>query len=100
MLTGRLVDGREAERIGLVGETVPLAELLASARRLAETIVEKSPSGIRGMKRLVNQGIGMPFDAALRFEIDFVHGYASTDPDPMEGLIAFKEKRKPRFRQD
>ncbi|MFM9941364.1 MAG: enoyl-CoA hydratase/isomerase family protein [Hyphomicrobiaceae bacterium] len=100
MLTGKLVDGQDAERIGLVGQSVPLAELLPTARSLAETIREKSPSGIRGMKRLINQGYDMPFDAALRFEVAYAHGYASTDPDPMEGLIAFKEKRKPRFRQD
>lgn len=100
MLTGRLVDGREAERIGLAGEAVPLSDLLPAANRLALTMLEKSPSGLRGMKRLINSGIGMPLDTALRYEIEFVHAYASTDPDPMEGLEAFRDKRKPRFRQD
>ena len=100
MLTGRLVDGLEAERIGLAGEVVPQAELLGAARRLAATMREKSPSGLRGMKRLINSGMAMPLEAALRYEVDFVHGYASTDPDPMEGLLAFRDKRKPRFLQD
>lgn len=100
MLTGRFVDGREAERIGLVNEAVPLAGLMDAARTLALTMAEKSPSGLRNMKRLVNSGIGMSLDGALRYEIELVHEYLTTDPDPMEGLLAFRDKRKPQFRQD
>ena len=99
MLTGRLIDGREAERIGLASDVVPLADLLPAAHRLAATMLETSPAGLSGMKRLVNQGSAMPLDAALRYEIEVVHAYMTTNPDAMEGLVAFKEKRKPRFRQ-
>jgi len=100
MLTGRLVDGVEAERIGLAGEAVPLADLMPAARRLAATLGDKSPSGLRAMKRLVNNGLAMPFDQALRYEIEVFRDYVTTDPDPMEGLHAFRDKRTPRFQQD
>lgn len=100
MLTGRLVDGVEAERIGLAGEAVPLADLMPAARRLAAALADKSPSGLRAMKRLVNNGLGMPFDQSLRYEIEVFRDYVTTDPDAMEGLLAFRDKRTPRFRQE
>lgn len=100
MLTGRLVDGREAERIGLVNEAVPLNQLMDAARTLASTMAEKSPAGLRTMKRLVNAGIEMPLETALRFEIDTVHAYLTTHPDAMEGLVAFRDKRRPQFRPE
>jgi enoyl-CoA hydratase len=100
MLTGRLVDGREAERLGLVNEAVPVAGLMEAARAFAATMAEKSPAGLRTMKRLVNTGIEMPLEAALRYEIETVQAYLTTHPDAMEGLVAFRDKRKPQFRAE
>ncbi|MCC7273774.1 MAG: enoyl-CoA hydratase/isomerase family protein, partial [Alphaproteobacteria bacterium] len=97
MLTGRLIDGVEAERIGLVAESVPLAELQAHVDALIATLLEKSPDGLAGMKRLVDDGMRGSLEAGLRMEIDYVHRWATTHPDAVEGLVAFKEKRRPRF---
>ena len=49
------------------------------------------------MKRLASDALTMPLAAALRMEIDYVHNYATGSHDATEGLIAFAEKRKPRF---
>ncbi len=95
--TGRLIDGREAERIGLVAEAVPGDALAATVDALVETMLEKSPLGLARAKQLVNQGMGRDLAAALEFEIDLVHDYATTSEDAIEGLVAFKEKRKPKF---
>lgn len=97
IFTGRLIDGVEAERIGLVARVVPAAELMAAARKLADEILAKSPAGVARAKRLVREGLGMDLPRALRYEIDIVHEWATTHPDAMEGLVAFAEKRPPRF---
>jgi enoyl-CoA hydratase len=95
MLTGRMIDAAEAERIGLVGEVVPAADLLGRAQAFARDLSTKSPAGLRGAKYLVNQGLGGTLESGLQLEIAYVHNYATTEPDATEGLVAFKEKRQP-----
>ena len=95
--TGRLIDGREAERIGLVAEAVPSDALAATVDTLIETMLEKSPLGLARAKLLVNEGMRCDLAAALELEIDLVHDYATTSEDAIEGLMAFKDKRKPKF---
>ena len=95
--TGRLIDGREAERIGLVAEAVPADALSATVDALVETMLEKSPLGLARAKELVNEGARRDLAAAFEYEIDRVHDYATTSDDVIEGLVAFKEKRKPKF---
>ena len=100
MLTGSIIDAREAERIGLANMVVPADELMASANRLAAAMISKSPLGLKGAKRLVNEGLKMGFQESLQFEIEYVPRYATTSHDATEGLNAFSEKRKPVFRGD
>lgn len=97
ILTGTQIDGVEAERIGLASLAVPRAELLATALELAERMQEKSPLGLAEAKRLVNDGAELDLAQALRMEIERVHRYATSSHDAMEGLLAFRDKRKPRF---
>lgn len=98
MLSGRFLSGREAVDIGLANEAVPGSELMPRARTFARELAEHSQSGLRGAKHLINQGMEMPLAEALDFEIDYVHRYATTDPDATEGLRAFAEKRQPAYR--
>ncbi len=100
ILTGRLLSAAEAERIGLVGEVVPAAELDAAADAHAAALAEKSPVGVRGAKHLTNLTLTTTLEDGLQREIAFVHNYATTEPDATEGLIAFRDKRKPAFGVD
>jgi len=97
MLTGDLVSAAEAKDMGLVSDVVPDAELESAAKALVEKLGEKSRAGLRGAKHLANLTLTTDLATGLRQEIDFVHRYATTEPDATEGLIAFKEKRKPAF---
>jgi len=97
ILTGRLVDGREAERIGLVAECVARQGLMARAHALTDELLTRSPAGLRGAKYLVNRGLEGSLASGLQLELAYVHHYATTEPDATEGLLAFKEKRPPRF---
>lgn len=95
--TGEWVSGGEAARIGLVNQAVPAEQLMAAVDELARKILAKSPAGLKGMKYLVNEGMKVNLHAGLELELNYVHNYATTCPDAMEGLIAFSEKREPRF---
>jgi enoyl-CoA hydratase len=97
MLTGDLIGAIEAWDMGLVSDVVPDADLQAAAAALVAKLGEKSRAGLRGAKYLANLTLTTDLASGLRQEIEFVHRYATTEPDATEGLIAFKEKRKPAF---
>jgi enoyl-CoA hydratase len=99
MLSGELLPARECERIGLVGEVVADGQLMERTRDIAASLLDKSPAGVKGMKHLVNAGMQGALEAGLALEMDYVHRYATTDPDATEGLRAFAEKRKPAYRK-
>jgi len=95
MLTGQLLGAAEAREIGLVNEVVPHAELEDALQRLIAAMAQKSRVGLTSAKHLANLTLTTGLDDGLRQEIDFVLNYATTEPDATEGLLAFKEKRKP-----
>jgi enoyl-CoA hydratase/carnithine racemase len=97
ILTGRRVGANEALSLGLISRVFPHDRLMMETRKLAAEMMERSSVGLKGAKHLIAEGMKMPLDKALRFEIDFVHQYATNCPDAYEGLLAFNEKRKPRF---
>ena len=97
MFTGEFIDAIEAERIGLVSKVIADPDLEAFINKLLSRLSSMSPLGMAGMKHLVNQGLKTDIASGLSMELDFVHHYATTSRDATEGLIAFHEKRKPRF---
>jgi enoyl-CoA hydratase len=92
MLTAQIVDASEALRIGLVNDVVPAAELLPSARALAETIVAVAPLAVAGVLEAVERGDGKSLDAGLRTEAE-IFGRLCATADKHEGITAFLSKR-------
>lgn len=98
MFTGELISGTEAAAIGLVNKAVAADRLMEEAVALARTIMEMSPTALRGAKYLINEGMRTDLQAGLALEIAYVHNYATAIPDALEGLAAFAEKREPRYK--
>jgi enoyl-CoA hydratase/carnithine racemase len=95
LLTSDFVDGREAERIGLVSLCVPPDRLMETARDVARRLARGSQPSIRGTKRALNNWLrqaGPIFDQSLALEM-----LTFMDPDVREGVRALREKRPPRF---
>jgi enoyl-CoA hydratase len=96
VFSGEMIDAREAWRIGLVNRVVPAEALLAEARAVAATMVNKSASAIRLAKEAIENGLEMDFARAARYEADlFALCFATADA--REGLKAFVEKRPAKF---
>jgi enoyl-CoA hydratase len=96
-LTGRMMDAAEAERSGLVSRIVPAADLLADAVKTAETIAGMSLPAVMMAKQSINRAYETSLSEGVRFERRVFHAMFGLE-DQKEGMAAFAEKRKPRFK--
>jgi methylglutaconyl-CoA hydratase len=97
LLTGRLFDAMEGQRIGLVNEVVAPAELIPRARELALSLMENSPSSVRLTKKLINGFIRDQLDRQIAEAVED-NARIRTTGDFREGISSFLEKRKPYWR--
>ena len=96
-VTGKLVDGAEAYRIGLVSKVVAHDELIPAARALAIEIASQcSPLGAGEAKRMVYEHLFTDMTTACIDE-DQTAVRMTRSQDFKEGIKAFTEKRAPRF---
>jgi enoyl-CoA hydratase len=97
MLTGRIIDAQEADRIGLVLRVVPDDHLVDSVLETARLIVANSPWGIRMTKEVMWSQLEV---GSLQAGIDLENRtqvLSSLTGDMREAVAAFLEKRSPRF---
>ncbi len=93
--TGRIVDGTEAERLGLV--TAVHEDPAQAANAMATEISGRSPDAIRGMKRLFNEGWNLSEAKSLALEAEIQLEVANSE-NQAEAVRANLEKRAPKFR--
>jgi enoyl-CoA hydratase len=97
VLSGRTMDAREAERAGLVSRVVADEKLLEEALALAAQIAEFSLPSVMMAKEAVNRAYEGPLAEGVLFERRLFHALFATE-DQKEGMSAFVDKRKPKFR--
>ena len=95
LLTGEMLTGAEAERLGMVSKALPRDQVLDEALAVARTLATGSQPAIRWTKRALNNWLKMAgpiFDQSAAYEMLCFMG-----PDVVEGAVALREKRAPRF---
>jgi len=95
LLTSEFIDGREAERIGLVSLCVPAEQVLPKALEIGDRLARGAQQAIRWTKRSLNNWLrqaGPIFDQSIALEM-----LTFMSEDVREGLAAIREKRPPAF---
>lgn len=99
LFTGELIDGAEAQAIGLVSRALPEDEVLPAAMTMATRIAANAPWAVREMKRSLYDGLGWHVrDAAAREA--YAQAASLQMADAKEGMDALLAKREPVFRDE
>jgi enoyl-CoA hydratase/carnithine racemase len=94
LLSGEMIDAKEAERLGLVNKVVPAEKLEEETFSFAQKLIDKSPVAIQMGKNFYYQMIDMPFRQRFVLNSEMMTRLCTTE-DAQEGVKAFIEKRKP-----
>jgi enoyl-CoA hydratase/carnithine racemase len=97
IFTGRRPDADEAPQIGLANKSCPPEALLDECRAMAAMICETGPIAIQQAKYAVNYGLETDIGTGLAIESNAYWTLIPTE-DRLEGLAAFREKRKPVYK--
>jgi len=97
IFTGRRVESAEALQIGLVNRVVPPEALIDECRRMAAMICETGPIAIEQAKYAINHGLETDLATGLAIE-SAAYWVTLPTEDRLEGLTAFREKRKPVYK--
>lgn len=101
IFTGRLIDGLQAREIGLVNHAVPQNDegdaAYKRAVELAQEIAPQGPIALKMAKLAINHGIEVDLESGLKIE-EMCYAQVIPTKDRVEGLMAFKEKRPPKYK--
>jgi len=96
ILTGDIIDAKQALEIGLVSAVAPPGQLQIRARELAKKILRQGPLAARLAKLALNVSARVDLDSGLLVET-LAQALCYSSEDKLEGTTAFLEKRKPKF---
>ncbi len=96
ILTGELINATEARSIGLVERVVPTGAAISEAKKIAKRVLAQGPMAVTNAKKAINEGINLNLRDGLTREAQLFSELFYTS-DHKEGILAFLEKRKPKF---
>lgn len=96
VLTGDIIDAKQALEIGLVTAIMPASQLQVRARELAKRILRQGPLAAKLAKLALNASARVDLDSGLLIET-LAQSICYDSADKKEGTSAFLEKRKPKF---
>ncbi len=97
IFTGRRIDAQEALDIGLANHVYPQDQLMEESRRMAALISQGGPVAVTQAKIAINQGLDTDLQTGLQIE-SLAYAVLMPTEDRLEGLAAFRDKRKPVYK--
>ena len=97
ILTGKPFSSAQALEWGIINRVCEPADLMPAVRETAQSICDNAPLSIRQAKKSIHNGLQMDLKRGFMFEIEAYNRLVDTE-DRREGVLAFNEKRKPRFK--
>lgn len=97
IIGGHTIGAEEAFRVGLVNKVVPQNQLIEYTKELADKILKNGPNAVAESLRCINNVYGNTIEKGLQNEVESFSGLFDNQ-EANEGLEAFVEKRKPKFR--
>ena len=97
IMTGQAFTAQQALDWGLLNRAIAPEDLLGQALSTAQTMARNAPLSVRQVKKSIRYGGQMELRTAYRFEIEAYNQLVDTE-DRREGVLAFNEKRPPRFK--
>lgn len=96
--TGRMIEAPQAKEIGLVNQVVPQKDLEGFCYSMAREIASNAPLSVKGSKAIIEKCLGyQSLTHKVEKEIQGIVADIFRSEDCKEGMVAFMEKRKPRF---
>ena len=96
LMRGRFISAQDALRFGIVNEVVAHEKLMETAERWAREILENAPMAVNAVKEAARRGADLPMEDRMYMSRDVANRILQSD-DAAEGILAFQEKRKPKW---
>ena len=97
LMRGRFIEAEDALRLGLANEVVPHERLMDAAERWVRELLENAPLAVHAIKESARRGQELPVVDRMYLARDIANRVLLSE-DAKEGVLAFKEKRKPQWK--